>query len=255
MLRWKKILTLPLFVAAMWPSASSAGSAIALCYHTFADRPAIDYDVSPENFTNQLLNLGQKGYKFVFLNDILSNRTKGDLNILLTIDDAGVSIKSIWPFLVRHSIKPVIFVYPAIVSRMNYALTWEDLQKMVREGASIGGHGYNHLYVNQKLFDTDPQAFNREVYLCGKIIRSKLDVSPVLYAYPFGVFSDITKEQLKLAGYRYAFSLRNGDLKLPISGNPDPMNLPRYMVTKSSWKWVWPILVRRTAEPAKDRGK
>lgn len=210
-------------------------SAVVLCYHTFLDRPDIDTDISPAAFEEHLAALEAAGWTFVSWPELRDGRLKGRRNILITIDDANRSVLNIRESLRRRGIRPVLFVYPAIPSRVSYALTWDELRDLAAEGATIGGHGYNHLVVNRKLHDTDPQAFRREIHLCHRRIGERIGRPPDVYAYPFGVFDDLTKEHLRQAGFRAAFTIRHGRTLSPLAANPDPYELPRYIVAKSSW--------------------
>jgi peptidoglycan/xylan/chitin deacetylase (PgdA/CDA1 family) len=220
-----------------------------LCYHAFLDR-AVDYDINPEEFARQIAAIEAIGYRFVTWQDVRDGKIEGGKNILLTIDDANRSVLSVYgPVLKKRGIKPVIFVYPAIISRMDYAMTWTNLRMLAADGVTIGGHGYNHLYVNQKLLDKDPASFRREISTCRKRLTDRMGTAPEAYAYPFGVFSDITKIRLKEEGFIAAFTLRNARAFSPLSANPDPFDLPRYMVTKSSWKAVYAVLKRAAQVP------
>lgn len=218
------------------------GSAIVLCYHTFLGKK-IEYDFKPEDFKKQLESYQALGYHFVSFDDILSNKITGNNNILLTIDDGNRSVKPVFEGILKPAgIKPVLFIYPAITDRMFFSLKFKDLQEFADDGATIGGHGYYHMYVAQKMYDQDPKGFMKEIYKCKERLEQHLNLTVSIYAYPFGVFSDITEETLKKAGYSYAFSLRHASLEVPLSKNKDAFNLPRYMVTKSNWKEIYQFL-------------
>jgi len=213
-----------------------------LCYHSFLGINS-EFDISPEEFEKQINAIKELGYNFIKWEDGRDGKIKGKRNILITIDDANHSVLKIYEtILKKNNIFPVIFVYPAVIGKKDYAMKWNDLKKLLSDGITVGGHGYNHLYVNQKLFDSDPVAFKREIYLCKKRLNENLSILPEVYAYPFGVFSNITKEHLQKAGFKWAFSLKYGYCLSPLYLNSDPYNLPRHMVTKSSWKNIYSIL-------------
>lgn len=239
------MLNIRLLLAFLFSAVSlQAGgtSVVVLCYHTFLGRPDIDYDIAPAAFEEHLTTLETAGWRFVSWSELRDGKVRPGRNLLLSIDDANRSILDIWDSIRRRGIRPLLFVYPAIISRMDYALTWDELRRLVAEGAVVGGHGYNHLHVNEKLLESDPAAFRREIYLCHKRLTDRLGRPPEAYAYPFGVFSDVTKEHLRLAGFAAAFTIRHGKALSPLSANPDPYELPRYMVTKSSWPAIRAML-------------
>lgn len=241
----KRLLAALLLPAAALLAAAQP-SAVVLCYHTFLDRPDLDTDIPPAAFEEHLATLENAGWTFVSWPDLRDGRLKGRRNILITIDDANRSILNIRESLRRRGIRPLLFVYPAIPSRVPYALTWDELRSLAAEGATIGGHGYNHLLVNRRLHDSDPKAFRREIYLCRTRIGDRIGTPPDVYAYPFGVFSDVTKEHLQQAGFRAAFTIRHGRTLAPLAANPDPYELPRYMVTRSSWPGLRTLLTDNT---------
>lgn len=218
-------------------AAFADGEVTVLCYHTFLGKEKLYTDFSPEEFDAQMEAITRLGYRFVSLEDIRRGTVTGSKNILITIDDGNHSIRTIYDSVfVKRGIRPVLFLYPAIIlGKVKYALRQDDLLRYKALGASFGGHGYNHLFVNEKLYQKDPRGFSREIVLCKKRNEEILGVPVTAYAYPFGVFSDITKTTLRNAGYDMAFSLRRSTLKVPLSRNEDTFDLPRWMVTRTSW--------------------
>ena len=226
------------------------GSVIVLCYHTFLGKKNILYDFSPEQFSNQIESIKELGYKFVSFEEIISNNVNGNKNILLTIDDGNSSIKRIVDSVLKpNNILPILFIYPAIISHRTFVLKNQDLIDYQKEGFTIGGHGYNHMFVNQKLYDTDIKCFNREVYLSKTSLEKKLGTNIYVYAYPFGVYSSITIKHLIKAGYHYSFCLTEKPMLVPISLNADLFQLPRYMVTRNNWKGVYQYLKNNLNPP------
>ncbi|MGA2142437.1 MAG: polysaccharide deacetylase family protein [Brevinematales bacterium] len=234
-----------LFIIAFTPAAPvfADGKTIALCYHTFIGLPWDQYDFSPLVFSNQIASMKKLGYRFVSFQEMQSNSLTGNTNILITLDDGNQSVRSIFQnILTMNGIKPVLFIYPAIISRMHYALNYSDLQEYENDGAIIGAHGYYHLFVTEKLFKKDSVSFNREIYKTKDVLGQKLNTNISIFAYPFGACSDITVVNMKKAGYDYAFTIKPGQIKVPLSRNTDPYRLPRYLVTKASWKYIYRVL-------------
>jgi peptidoglycan/xylan/chitin deacetylase (PgdA/CDA1 family) len=218
-------------------AAFADGEVTVLCYHTFLGKEKLYTDFSPEEFDAQMETIANLGYRFVSMEEIRRGTVTGSKNILITIDDGNHSIRTIYDSVfVKRGIRPVLFLYPAIIlGKVKYALRQDDLLRYKALGASFGGHGYNHLFVNDKLHQSDPRAFDREIFLSKKRNEEILGTPVTAYAYPFGVFSEITKTTLKRAGYDMGFSLRRSTLKVPLSRNEDMFDLPRWMVTRTSW--------------------
>jgi len=221
----------------------SDGKTIALCYHTFIGLPWDQFDFSPKVFSNQIAIIKKLGYRFVSFRDMLSNSLTGNTNILITVDDGNRSVRSVYQNILQiNGIEPVLFIYPAIISRMHYALNYSDLREYENEGAVIGAHGYYHLFIDKKLYESDSISFMREIYKPKDVLSQNLKTNISIFAYPFGVCSDITIDNMKKAGYSYAFTIKPGPIKIPLKTNPDPYRLPRYLVTKGSWKYIYKLL-------------
>lgn len=214
------------------------GQVMVLCYHTFLSKPSIYTDFSPREFEGHLAAITNMGYRFVSWDEIQSGTVSGRSNLLLTIDDANSSIREVDDIMDRYGIRPVVYIYPAIIGKVWWALRWDELRAYLKKGWSMGGHGYNHMFVNQKLFDQDNKQFMREVYLSRTSLERNLSNTVITYAYPFGVSAPVTVEHLKKAGWKYAFSLRNGALSVPLTMNNNPYDLPRYMVTRQAWPYI-----------------
>ncbi len=238
-----KFLILPILLLMASPPVFADGKTIVLCYHTFIGLPWDKFDFSPKIFNKQIVSMKKLGYRFVSFQDMLSNTLTGNTNILITFDDGNQSVRSVYQNIVeKYGIKPILFIYPAIISHVHYALNYSDLQVFENEGAVIGAHGYYHLFVNEKLYKRDSVSFIREIYKPKDILSKNLKTNVNIYAYPFGAYSEVTVDYLKKAGYSYAFTIKPGPTKVPLGLNPDPYKLPRYLVTKSSWKYIYRLL-------------
>lgn len=223
---------------------SALGTVYVLCYHSFQGRKT-DYDVAPEEFHKQMAEIRSLGYTFVRTEDVLSGRVSGDRNVWLTIDDGNESVQTVYDrTLKKFGIKPLLFIYPAIIGRVPYALKYNQLEALVEDGSSIGAHGFYHLFLNEKQYRKDKKEFMKEIYESGETLEKKLGVDVVLFAYPFGVYSDLARDEIRKAGYRYSFTIDQGPVQLPLERNAEPLKLPRYLVTKTSWKNVRTVLAR-----------
>lgn len=204
-----------------------------LCYHAFLDRKD-PYSLTEEVFKEQLEALKAGGFNFISMADIKSKKLKGDKNILVTIDDGN---KSTYPaffnILKPMGIKPMLGIYPAIIGRTDYALTWEQLKELSDEGCYVAAHGYNHLYVNEKAWNESQAQFKREIYLPKKRLQEKLGIEVDTFIYPFGVKSPQAIEELQKAGYKYAFTIIPQKTKIPFKNN---FEIPRFLITKGNIK-------------------
>ncbi len=215
------------------PSYAQNRGTYILCYHAFLDRKD-PYSFTNEKFREQLLRLKNNGFQFVTFEDMIDGRISGTKNILITIDDGNKSVYQAYYSIMKPlGIKPVLGIYPAIIGRVHYAMTWDELKRLADDGCYIASHGYHHMYLSTKYHDKEPQCFNKEIYYSKKILEEKLGKKIELMVYPFGVSSDIAIAELKNAGYKYGMSLIPKISKVPFVDN---FLIPRYLLTKPCQK-------------------
>ncbi len=215
-----------------------------LCYHAFLDRKD-PYSLTEKVFREQLEALKAGGFNFISMPDIKSGIVKGDKNILVTIDDGNKSAHpAFFNIMKPMGIKPVLGIYPAIIGKTAYALTWEQLKELSDEGCYIAAHGYNHLYVSEKAWNESQAQFKREIYLPKKRLQEKLDIEVDTFIYPFGVKSQQAINELKKAGYKYAFTIIPQKAKIPFKHN---FEIPRFLITKGN---INSFTAKVTATPA-----
>jgi peptidoglycan/xylan/chitin deacetylase (PgdA/CDA1 family) len=210
------------------------GSVFVLCYHSFRGKDKIPTDVSINELKDQLDYLKKNGFRFISFSQIQRGLISGQRNILITIDDGNRSIIEANEKVFRPmGIKPLLGVYPNLIGRKDYALNWEELKKLSDEGFDIASHGYYHLPLSEKLFNTDKTLFTNEIFKSKKMLKEKLSRNIDVFIYPNGLRNDIAKKMLKEAGYKYAFIIVWGQVELPLSSNTDPFELHRYMVSRN----------------------
>lgn len=230
----RPLLSLFVLLAPLQLVFASNAEVTVLCYHTFIGKKSIATDFSAAEFKAQMQELKDAGFRFVSFTDILSNRVEGNKNILITIDDGNRTVKNIYGTCESLGITPVLFIYPAITGRVFYSLTFDEIADFHRRGAEIGGHGYYHLYINEKLYKSDPAGFLKEIRKPKLILEKQFSQPVTWFAYPFGSFSPITIQTLKANGYQYAFSLREDTMKIPFELTNNPYTLPRYLMNRGN---------------------
>ncbi len=230
---------------------ASQNSVVILCYHSFTDNPKNPYDTSLSKMSNQMKFISELGFKFVTWSNIAAGKINGTKNVLITIDDGHRTTKRVMPLFKLYGIKPVLFIYPAIVDRMKSTLSSSDIAVLQSQGATIGAHGWNHLFINQKLYDSDLVAFKREIYYSKKKLAIMAGHEINIFAYPFGIYSDITIEHMALAGYKYAFTIDKGPQIIPIGEPRGVYRIRRCIVTLYTWKSVKELLESNGVETPK----
>lgn len=235
------ILVVVLWVST-WGSAYAApgkNAVFVLVYHSFLGDKPYPSDISRAELRAELNTLKQQGFHFVSFTELLAGRPVGTRNILVTIDDGNQSVYQVHQEVFKPlGIKPLLSIYPNIIGKKDYALTWEQLAELARGGCDIAAHGFYHFPLNQKAYDKDPAAFRKEIFHSKEVLEQRLRVPVQAFVYPNGVRADITKKILKEAGYRSAFTILWGPVHVPLTLNTDPLELPRYMVYKTNWAMI-----------------
>lgn len=210
-----------------------------LCYHSFHGNKRFAGDVSMADLRTHMESLKTNGFGFVSLSDVINGKVKGSRNILIVIDDGNESVYRAYNEIFKpRRIKPVLAIYPNIIGKKSYAMTWDQLKELSEAGCEISSHGYYHLHLDQKLYERDKKAFIKEIDGSKELLEIKLGVKVISMAYPNGIHSDITKTILKDAGYRCAFTIKWGTMLSPLADNRDPFELPRYMIYQDNWGMI-----------------
>jgi len=223
-----------------------------LCYHTFhGSSKKSQYDIALEDLKFQIDALIETGWKFVKYEDLVNGNIKGPRNVLITIDDGNKTALTAYRQILKpRGIRPLFAIYPNIISKQKYAMTWEELAELVKDGNSIAAHGFYHLKINEKLYHSNRKDFMNEIYKSKKVLEEKLSISVTSFVYPFGLKTDITVQTLKEAGYRHAFTLEQTPLVIPEHLEKKSLSLGRYMVTRDNYRGV----IKRLQSTAKAAG-
>ncbi len=224
---------------------ASANQVTILCYHTFLGKPSVYTDFSISEFKSHVQILKDSGYRFVQWKDVVANKITGTRNILLIIDDGHrTTVDAYNQVLKPLGIKPMLAVYPGITGSRSFAMKWESLIQLQKDGCEVASHGYFHEFFTEKFYKEHPDRFKDEFFKSKKILEARLNVPVTSIVYPFGLTSPIAKETLKAAGFTYAFSLRQAPLSTPIS-SAELLDLPRYMMTRSGAKEILKMLSQK----------
>ena len=247
-----------IIISASWACREDVWAAdqrtFVLCYHSFLGNKRVAGDVSIQELGSHMEHLRSSGFRFIAYTDFINGTVRGSPNILVVIDDGHESVyRAYRQVFSPMNIKPVLAVYPAVIGKKRYALTWERLRELSRDGCTVAVHGYYHLMLNQDLYDKDPKGFIKEIYASRKVLEEKLNTKISAFVYPNGVYSDITKETVKEAGYLCAFTIRWGPLSSPLRQNENPYEISRYMVYENNWGMISNSIVRAAADDDQKR--
>jgi peptidoglycan/xylan/chitin deacetylase (PgdA/CDA1 family) len=223
------VVSRPLFSAPL--TKPFTAKAYVLCYHTFLGKPKVFTDFSISEFSSHIQLLRSNGFSFITLKQLKQKQYSGNKNIVLIIDDGNKTAYQAYKIVLKPlGIKPVFAIYPNVISKAKYAMTWGQLKEVVQEGCEIGSHGFYHLYLKSKFYQEDPKGFEKEIVYSKKVLEKELGISVQDFIYPFGVKSPEAVSLLKSTGYAYAYSLKVKPVEMDTE---DHFDMPRYMLTRS----------------------
>jgi peptidoglycan/xylan/chitin deacetylase (PgdA/CDA1 family) len=235
----------PLRALALWVTLgglstlalAQAPGAVVLQYHFVAEDTPFSTSVSPARFAEHLDAIEALGAQVLPLQEILATlragRTLPEKVVAITFDDAYESIALAahprlrargWPYTIFVNTEP-------LDQRHGGFLTWDDLRKLVAEGATVGNHGLRHDYMvrGAAVGLPTPESPAYAAYLRKQVagaqarIDAELGPQPKLFAYPYGEYAPPLERWLAEAGYA-AFGQHSG----PLWAESPAQALPRF---------------------------
>jgi peptidoglycan/xylan/chitin deacetylase (PgdA/CDA1 family) len=186
-----------------------------LMYHhvrTLApDAPAAvkEWTVSPEAFVAQLDLVASLGGHVVPLSQMVDYLERGEplppRPVAVTFDDGNKdTLTTAVPVLQARHLPATFFVPAQYAESGNPAfMTWDDVKALAAAGFSLGGHSYQHSYVN----NLTPEQAEHQIGDEKRKIEALTGTKVECFAYPFGLFTDKTVAQLQQYGYRAAVTI------------------------------------------------
>ncbi len=238
------VIVILLCLTGIWTPAYAADQKVfVLCYHSFLGNKKFAGDISLQELRSQMDYFQSKGFHFISYTDLLNSKVTGTQNLLLVIDDGNQSVYQAYQEILKpRHIKPILAIYPSIIGKKSFALTWDQLKELSKDGCDIAAHGYYHELMSQKFYDKNKKGFLREIYDSKETLEKNLNKKITVFVYPNGVRADITKKTLKEAGYSYAFTINWGPVLSPLRLNKDPYELSRYMIWRDHEKENWRMI-------------
>ena len=157
---------------------------------------------TPEVFDAQMQYLAEAGYHVIpfrlFEDHLLKNAPLPSNPIVLTFDDGwSDQFTYAFPILEKYHYTATFFIFTNPIGHHGF-LTWEDLQKLLAAGMTIGSHTLSHPFLTKI---TNPAILWNEIDGSKQILEKKLGITVREFAYPFGQYNATTTALLKQAGY------------------------------------------------------
>jgi peptidoglycan/xylan/chitin deacetylase (PgdA/CDA1 family) len=192
-----------------------------LCYHHIVEgKPKNAYEVTTENFRQQMKALADSGYHTVlpeqYYNYLAHGTPLPSKPVMLTYDDTDEEQFSVAkPEMDKYGFKGVYFIMTISIGRPRY-MTKEQIKQLADEGHAIGSHTWRHDRVD-RLKDLNTIEYGgRKIEVNEwdfQLTKTKKQLEemtgkPVEYfAFPFGIWNQPALPKIAERGYKLAFQL------------------------------------------------
>jgi peptidoglycan/xylan/chitin deacetylase (PgdA/CDA1 family) len=199
--------------------------AIILMYHIIDEsRASLEdkYCCTPQRFSGQMAFLRQEGYRAVSLESLLAaldgHPPAEEKMVAVTFDDGfACTCRNALPVLVKHQIPATMFVVSDRIGKSNdwmqsrgfprrELLTVENLRELGDAGVAVGSHTRTHPRLNE----INSARLTDEIRGSKASLEDMLGKSVDYFAYPFGLYNEIVRNEVEQAGYLAACSTRSG---------------------------------------------
>ncbi len=189
-------------------------------------------------FKSQMWFLHFFRYHIISIEDLVSiieGKKKIPLRgVVLTFDDGYCNFYSnAYPVLKKYNYPAVVYVISSLIGKR---VCWfeqgrdtpplmdlHQLQSLSLKGIEIGSHGKTHV----KLGEVQPQKAWEEIFDSKKRLEKLLNISIDHFCYPYGNFTQKTKEMVRKAGYKSAVTCIRGGVRV----GGDLFEIPRKAIS------------------------
>jgi len=186
--------------------------------------PSRNVSVSLTAFKEQMEWLYNEGYKTVTDTELkallIEGKSPTGKMVLITFDDGYYSLyKYALEILSGYGFTATLFLSTSFIGnpyeqgdfdfvKHDHQLTWDEIKKLHAAGWSVQSHGYNH----KRLNSLSVEEIIKEVTLSKSIIEQNLGTQVHSFAFPYGIYTNAVIQQLKVAGYTFAYSVHSGKM-------------------------------------------
>ena len=205
-----------------------------LTYHKVDD--VVDpLSVPPAEFEQQMKYLQENGYHSISPDQLTAYLNYGrplpDRPVMITFDDGYVdNYVNAYPILKKYDFTATVFIVTGLISQDKRFMNWDQVREMQNDRFVFASHSVTHTPLNQ----LGPEGLRRELMESSAAMERQLGKKPRYFAYPTGDYSAKIEEQVKLAGYRAAFTIRYGQAGIKSS----PYALERIPIFRSQQNLV-----------------
>jgi peptidoglycan/xylan/chitin deacetylase (PgdA/CDA1 family) len=191
--------------------------AVVLLYHLFGATMTSAQSVSPEAFEEQLAWLAEHHVEIITASE-LASFLDGAIALparvaVITLDDGHIStFERAYPILKKHGVRFTMALNTeAIEGHRPEAVTWDNVNEMRASGlCELASHSHIHGHM-ERLTEASNR---REVTLSRAIIEQRTGVRAETFVFPFGGHDQRVMGLVEEAGYRAAFAVGTGRVRL-----------------------------------------
>jgi peptidoglycan/xylan/chitin deacetylase (PgdA/CDA1 family) len=189
--------------------------------------------ISPQLLAFQLSIIRKMGYRFLTLEQALSN--PNGKNAVITFDDGYAdNVTDALSVLREFEAPATIFVITKNIGQKNVVwseagenlpadiIDWRSLEKLQQHGWEIGSHAHRHIHL-ARYNEADQESV---IWQSIVEIKKNLGIRPVSFAYPYGSYNESTKKVLKRLSIKYAVTTNPTEYKNSF-GKSDFLELSR----------------------------
>jgi len=194
--------------------ALASNSAVILLYHRFSDPAQSETSLSKDSFTDHVKELSSGDYSVLPLAQLIEKLNIGaaipERSVVITIDDAYESfLSTAWPLLKEAALPVTLFLTTQpINSQKKGYLGWSQIKTLAEAGVSIGLKAHSQ----RRLATLTRQEIAREIETARSLIFKNLGVTPIAFAFPYGLASETAQNAVQAEGYKAAFGQHSGVL-------------------------------------------
>ena len=223
-----------------------------LMYHHVDERPT-DWVIPESTLRAHMKALKESGYEAVSFAALIEFVEKGkplpEKPIVITFDDGYKStVEVAAPLLKEYGMRACVNVIGVLVGKSTYKdtdipvhpyLSFDEALPWVREGVleiqchsfdmhqtHLDGEGYRR-GVLQKPGETEEEyiaTLKNDIAACIKAIEEGLGIRPTVFAYPYGLYTDLSERLLSEAGIKVTLTSDPG-INTVVRGEPDSLRL------------------------------
>ena len=113
---------------------------------------------------------------------------------------------------------------------------WNEVDEMARQEIAFGGHGAEHRLLTR----IEPESADAEIRVSKEVMASRQPDTMLAFSYPNGLWNPEIANKVREAGYRLAFTTREG----LVSSADDPFTLKRLNIHEDVTKTAPMFLAR-----------